>query len=146
LFDGVQLNDAQNGQIDLSKFNLNNVQEIAVYNGQPANLLQPARSFASASVLSIKTIQPALTLQKPYQIQAGVKGGSFGLVNPYLQWQQRINKQWSFIANANYIYANGRYKYKVDGDGSDTLAIRRNGDVRSCKQMPPCILGKKRQQ
>jgi outer membrane cobalamin receptor len=131
LFDGIQLNDAQNGQIDLSKFNLNNVQEITVYNGQPANLLQPARSFASASVLSIKTIQPALSLQKPYQIQAGVKGGSFGLVNPYLQWQQRINKQWSFIANANYVYANGRYKYKVDGDGSDTLAIRRNGDVRS---------------
>jgi outer membrane cobalamin receptor len=131
LFDGIQLNDAQNGQIDLSKFNLNNVQEIALYNGQPANLLQPARSFASASVLSIKTLQPALTAQKPYQIQAGVKGGSFGLVNPYLQWQQRISKQWSFIANANYVYANGRYKYKVDGDGSDTLAIRRNGDVKS---------------
>ncbi|WP_374949720.1 TonB-dependent receptor plug domain-containing protein [Mucilaginibacter sp.] len=131
LFDGIQLNDAQNGQIDLSKFNLNNVQEISLYNGQPADLLQPARSFASASVLSIKTLKPALTVEKPYQFQIGVKGGSFGLLNTNLQWQQRIGNQWAFIANANYVYANGRYKYKVDGDGSDTMAIRRNGEVKS---------------
>jgi vitamin B12 transporter len=131
LFDGVQMNDAQTGQIDLSKFNLNNIQEIALYNGQPQNLLQPARSFASASVLSIKTVQPMLSVQKPYQILAGVKGGSFGLINPYLQWQQRISNNWSFLVNSNYVKANGRYKYKVDGDGSDTLAIRRNGDVKS---------------
>ncbi|AMR33011.1 hypothetical protein A0256_17090 [Mucilaginibacter sp. PAMC 26640] len=131
LFDGVQLNDAQNGQIDLSKFNLINVQDIVLYNGQPESLLQPARSFASASVLSIKTTQPILTPAKPYQIQAGVKGGTFGLINPYLQWQQRISSQWSFIANGNYIQANGQYKFKVDGDRSDTLAIRKNGDVKS---------------
>jgi vitamin B12 transporter len=131
LFDGVQLTDAQSGQIDLSKFNLNNVQEIALYNGQPADILQPARSYASASVLSIKSIQPLLSRQKPYQVQAGVKTGSFGLVNPYLQWQQRISNKWSFIGNSNFINANGRYKYKVDGDGSDSLAIRHNGDIRS---------------
>lgn len=131
LFDGVQLNDAQNGQIDLSKFNLNNVQEIILYNCQPEDLLQPARSFASASVISIKTLQPVLSAAKPYQLQAGVKGGSFGLFNPYLQWQQRINKRWSLIANGNYIKANGRYKYKVNGDGSDTLAVRRNSDVKT---------------
>ncbi|WP_454802621.1 TonB-dependent receptor [Mucilaginibacter phyllosphaerae] len=76
LFDGVQINDAQTGQIDLSKFNPNNVEEITLYNGQPDNLLQPARAFASASVLSIKTIRPGLTPGKPYQIQAGVKGGA----------------------------------------------------------------------
>jgi vitamin B12 transporter len=131
LYDGVQLNDAQNGQIDLSKFNLNNVQSITLYNGQPEELLQPARTFASASVLSIKTIRPTLTANKPYQIQAGVKAGSFGLINPYLQWQQRISNNWQLVINGNYLNANGRYKYKVDGDGSDTLSIRKNGKVRS---------------
>jgi vitamin B12 transporter len=131
LFDGVQINDAQTGQIDLSKFNLNNVQQISLYNGQPQDLLQPARSYASASVLSITTIRPVLTVQKPYQIQAGVKAGSFGLINPYLQWQQRISNNWQMVINGNYIKANGKYKYKVEGDGSDTLAIRKNGDVRS---------------
>ena len=92
LYDGVQINDAENGQMDLSKFNLENVQEIALYNGQPPNICQPARSYASASVLCIKTVQPGLDADKPYLITAGIKAGSFGLANPYLLWQQRTSK------------------------------------------------------
>ncbi len=129
LYDGVEVNDAQNGQIDLSKFNLNNVQEITLYNGQPTEICMPARSFASASILSIKTIHPNLGAAKPYQLLLGVKGGSFGLINPYLQWQQRINDKWSLIINSYWEKANGRYKYKVQGDGSDTAYTRNNGDI-----------------
>ncbi|OKS86181.1 TonB-dependent receptor [Mucilaginibacter polytrichastri] len=131
LYDGVVLNDAQNGQIDLGKFSLYNVQSIALYNGQAPGIVQPARSFASASILDIKTIRPQLTEAKPYLISVGANGGSFGLINPYLQWQQRISKQWSFVLNGNYTYANGQYKYKETGDGSDTLAIRRNSDIKA---------------
>jgi outer membrane cobalamin receptor len=130
-YDGVQLNDAQNGQIDLGRLNLTNVQSITLYNGQPDNICQPARAFASASVLSIKTIRPSLGRDKPYQVLLGVKGGSFGLINPYLQWQQRISKNWSAIVNSYLEKADGQYKYKVNGDGSDTLATRRNGDIKA---------------
>jgi vitamin B12 transporter len=129
LYDGVQINDAENGQVDLGRLNLENVQEITLYNGQPPEICQPARSFASASVLSIKTIHPNLTPEKPYEILLGVKGGSFGLINPYLQWQQRLNNKWSFIINSYWENANGQYKYKVNGDGSDTLSTRKNADV-----------------
>jgi vitamin B12 transporter len=129
LYNGVQLNDAQNGQIDLSKFNLNNVEEIALYNAQPTDILQTARAYASANVLAIKTIHPALDFRKPYNIIFGIKGGSFGLVNPYLQWQQKVSKYWSFVINSSVQEANGRYKYHEARDGSDTLAIRKNGDV-----------------
>jgi hypothetical protein len=129
LYNGVQLNDAQNGQIDLSKFNLNNVEEIVLYNAQPSDILQTARAYASANVLAIKTIHPRLDSAKAFRIIAGIKGGSFGLVNPYLQWQQRISKFWSFVLNNSVQEANGRYKYRETGDGSDTLAIRKNGDV-----------------
>ncbi|WP_121811884.1 TonB-dependent receptor plug domain-containing protein [Mucilaginibacter kameinonensis] len=129
LYNGVQLNDAQNGQIDLSKFNLNNVEEIVLYNAQPTDILQTARAYASANVLAIKTIHPVLDERKPYNIIAGIKGGSFGLVNPYLQWQQRLSKYWSLVINSSVQEANGRYKYREAGDGSDTLATRKNGDV-----------------
>ncbi|MDB5124059.1 MAG: hypothetical protein JWP94_2188 [Mucilaginibacter sp.] len=129
LYDGVQINDAENGQIDLGRLNLENVQEITLYNGQPPEICQPARSFASASVLSIKTIHPNLTRAKPYEILLGVKGGSFGLINPYLQWQQRLSNKWSFIINSYWENANGRYKYKVNGDGSDTSSERSNADL-----------------
>ncbi len=131
LYDGVQLNDAENGQVDLSKFNLNNVQEITLYNGQPPYICQPARSYASASVLSIKTIKPDLKADKPYLITAGIKAGSFGLFNPYLQWQQRINDQWSFIINSYLENANGRYNYINQGDGSDSVHTRTGAHITS---------------
>lgn len=131
LYDGVELSDVQNGQIDLGKLNLNNVQSITLFNAMPPQICQPARDFASASVLAINTIHPKLDSIKPYQVTAGVNGGSFGLVNPYLQWQQRISKYWSFIVNGYIEKTNGRYKYKVPNDGSDTLATRINSDVNT---------------
>nr|WP_294790351.1 TonB-dependent receptor [uncultured Mucilaginibacter sp.] len=130
LLDGIQINDAENGQIDLSKFNLNNVQEIALYNGQPSDINQPARSFASATVLSIKTIKPELTAAKPYLITAGVKAGSFGLFNPYLQWQQRLSNQWSFIINGYTENANGKYGYTINDGNKDIHQDRVAADVK----------------
>jgi vitamin B12 transporter len=116
LYDGVQINDAENGQVDLGRLNLNNVQEIALYNGQLPNILQPARSFASASILSIITIKPRLDPGKPFLITVAAKTGSFGLFNPYVQWQQRLSNNWSFIINSYLQKANGRYDY-INDDG-----------------------------
>jgi vitamin B12 transporter len=127
-FRGLKL---EYGQIDLGKFNLNNIQEIALYNAQPEELAMPARSFAASSILALKTIRPELPADKPFKIMAGVKGGSFGLFNPYLQWQQRISNNWAFVLNGSVQKANGRYKFKVDNDGSDTLAVRKNSDVNA---------------
>ncbi len=59
----------------------------------------------------------------------GVNGGSFGFINPYLQWQQRISDRWSYVINGYTENANGRYKFKNTEDGSDTLQNRTNGDV-----------------
>jgi vitamin B12 transporter len=130
LYDNVQINDAENGQVDLGKLNLNNVQEIALYNGQSPNILQPARSFASASILSIQTIKPNLTVSKPYLITAGIKGGSFGLVNPYVQWQQRLTKNWSFIINSYTENADGQYKYLIDDGSKKTEQTRIASDIK----------------
>ncbi len=125
------MNDAQNAQIDLSKFNLENIQQITLYIGQPPLLCQPARAYASASVLSIVPVHPRLTSAEPYHLTAGIKGGSFGLVNPYAQWQQRLSDHWSFTLNTNAQNANGRYKYRTAGTGSDTLATRQNAGIKS---------------
>jgi len=129
LYDGVQINDAENGQVDLGRLNLNNVQQVTLYNGQPTNICQPARSFASASILSITTVKPNLSLDKPYQLTAGVKAGSFGLFNPYLQWQQRLSNNWSFIINSYTENANGQYKYLVNNGSTNTGQTRLGSDI-----------------
>ncbi|WP_158799739.1 TonB-dependent siderophore receptor [Pedobacter sp. L105] len=130
-YDGIQMNDAQNGQVDLGKLSLNNLQEIVLYNAQPDVLLLPARAFASASVLMINPLKPTVSLEKPIQITAGIKAGSFGLFEPMLQLDQQISKRWSYKINAFNTSANGRYKYKVEGDGSSGMATRTNTDINA---------------
>jgi vitamin B12 transporter len=131
LYDGVQVNDAENGQVDLGRLNLNNVQQIALYNGQSPNILQPARSFASASILAITTVKPGLNRDKRYLITAGIKAGSFGLFNPFLQWQQRLNNNWSFIINSYLQNANGRYNFINDDGLNKTTQTRVGSDVNA---------------
>jgi vitamin B12 transporter len=128
-FDGIQVADAQNGQIDLGKINLENVASITLYNGQSDELLQPARAYASASMLVIKSLAPDFKHNTDHRISFGYKTGSFGLVNPTLLWQQKISKRWSMNFNSNWQKSHGKYKYRVEGDGSDTLAIRSNAQV-----------------
>jgi vitamin B12 transporter len=128
-YDGIQMNDAQNGQVDLGKLSLNNLSDIVLYNGQPEQLLLPARAFASASVLMVNPSKPAVSLGKPIQIEAGLKAGSFGLFEPRLQLEQLINPKWSYKANVFHTHANGAYRYQVEGDGSTGLATRTNSDI-----------------
>lgn len=129
LYDGVQINDAENGQVDLSKFNLNGIQAITLYNGQPPHILQTARAFASASVLDIQTVKPRLNAVKPYQLTAGIKVGSFGEVNPYLQWQQRLSSKWSAVINSYTENADGRYKYLINNGATTSGQTRIGSDI-----------------
>jgi vitamin B12 transporter len=129
LYDGVQINDAENGQVDLGKLNVNGIQKITLYNAQPPNILQTARAFAAASVLSIETIKPNLSAEKPYLITAGIKTGSFGLVNPYLQWQQRLSNKWAFIINSYTVNADGGYKYLLFDGATNTQQKRVGSEV-----------------
>lgn len=130
-YDGIQVADAQNGQVDLGKINLDNIASITLFNGQSGDILQPARSFSSASVLIIKSITPHFEGKNNHAILLTYKTGAFGLINPSLLWQQKISENWSFSLSNNWQKANGRYKYRVEGDGSDTLAVRNNADLNA---------------
>ena len=130
-YDGIQLNDAQNGQVDLGKLSLNNLQDIVLYNGQPDILLLPARAYASASVLMVNPSKPAVSLTKPIVVTAGLKAGSSGLFEPMIQLDQLISKKWAYRINAFDTQANGKYKYTVEGDGSTTPFTRNNSDIHA---------------
>jgi vitamin B12 transporter len=127
--DGLAIGDSQNGQVDLGKINLDNIESISLFNGQPSDITVSARSLASASLLVVNSSEPKFQHNKKYNFEAQFKTGSFGLINPSLQWQQQLNKNWALNFTNIYQKANGKYKYKVDGDGSDTLALRTNADI-----------------
>lgn len=134
-FNGVQLGNAQNGQIDLGKFSLDNIEEISLYNAQNTELLQPARNFSTASSVYLKSTHPAFEKNKNNQGSFKAKTGSFGLFNASLHWSYKITDSIYTQVSVEKILAHGRYKFrykKINADGSiayDTTALRRNGDI-----------------
>ena len=130
-YDGLQLGNAQNGQIDLGKFSLDNIDSISLYSGQQNNIFQPARGFAAASALYIESAKIAFSEQERSKGKFSFKTGSFGLVNPALRWQARITERISGSVSAEWMQANGRYKFRYTNGVYDTTAVRRNADIQA---------------
>ena len=138
-YDGIQLGNAQNGQIDLGKFSLDNIDEIALYNGQRSDIFQPARDFGNAGTIYLRTRRPRFTAGRTFNLSATVRTGSFGLFNPSFRWEQKLNDHLSFSFNTELTLAGGKYHFRYRrrfSDGTpawDTTAVRHNGDVQSLR-------------
>ncbi|WP_441574533.1 TonB-dependent receptor [Chitinophaga sp. RAB17] len=139
-YDGIELGNAQNGQVDLGKFSLDNMEEIALYNGQKSNIFQPAKDFGSAGSIYLTSLKPKFAPGEKTHVRATVKTGSFGLFNPSLLWQQKISDKISASFSSEWTSATGRYKYtyaKYDKQGGtklyDTSDYRRNSDVNAVR-------------
>ena len=138
-YDGLPVGNAQNGQVDLGRFSLDNIEEIALYNGQKSTIFQPARDFASSGSIYIRSRRPRFPSGRNTAGTVVFRTGSFGLLNPSLRIDRRISRQVSATFNVEYTYSTGRYrfrysKYLPDGRIAwDTTAVRRNGDIRALR-------------
>ncbi len=136
-YDGVQLGNAQNGQVDLGKFSMDNIEEIVLYNGQKSDLWQPAKDYGSGGTIYLHTRQPRFQEGKNYNVRVGYKVGSFGVQNPSMLWEHRWSSRLSSSLSAEYLHATGKYKYRyrrtyANGTTAwDTTATRQNGDVEA---------------
>ncbi len=136
-YDGIQLSSPQNGQVDLGRFSLDNMEEISLHNGQKSALFQPAKDFGFSGSVYLKTRRPCFEKNKTYNLRGIVRTGSFGLINPSFLWEQKITNDISLSVNSEYSYANGKYTFrdrKLYEDGNvawNTKDTRKNGDVSS---------------
>lgn len=139
VYDGVELGNAQNGQIDLGQFSLDNMEEISLYNGQKSRILQPAKDFGTAGTIYMRTRTPRFEEEESYHARATVRFGSFDLLNPSalveLKLSDRVNAQLS----AEWVNSSGKYKFRyrrVNPAGElayDTTAVRQNGDINATR-------------
>lgn len=138
-YDGIQLGNAQNGQIDLSMYSLDNIDELAVYNGQKGEIFQPAKDFGSASMLYIRSRRPKFKDGKNYHLKVSSKFGSFATINPSFLLENKINDSISVSVSAEYLSSSGKYDFRyrrVTPDGTvayDTTATRENGDIKALR-------------
>lgn len=139
-YDGIQLGNAQNGQIDLGKFSLDNIEEISLYNGQKSDIFQPAKDFGSSGSVYLRSRTPRFERNKNCNLKGVVKTGSFDLINPSVLYEHKFNDNLSASFNAEYINSSGKYKFrykrihpKTHKTLYDTTAVRENGDIQSLR-------------
>lgn len=148
-YDGVQLENAQNGQVDLGKFSLDNIEYISLHNGQKSNIFQSAKDYGAAGTIYMQTKRPFFEGDKKTKINVRVKGGSFMLFNPSLLWEQKLGKSYSFTLNNELVSSDGKYPFRykrVFKDGTvayDTTATRKNGDITAVRTEAFLFKGKK---
>lgn len=136
-YDGIELGNAQNGQIDLGQFSLDNIDEISLYNGQKSAIFQPASDFGNAGSVYIRTRKPRFTDGKSYNVKLKAKYGSSDLVRLSALWEQCLSSAVSTSLNAEHLTSSGKYKFnyrRVTPSGVvayDTTAVRQNGDIRA---------------
>ena len=134
-YDGIELGNAQNGQIDLGQFSLDNVEEITLFNGQKSALLQPASDFGHAGAVYIRTRAPRFSEGKNYNLRFKAKYASSDLLRLSALWEQRLSPRVSSSVSAEVLTASGKYKFRYlrkrqDGNVAyDTTAVRQNGDI-----------------
>ena len=137
-YDGIQLGNAQNGQIDLGQFSLDNVEEITLYNGQKSAIFQPASDFGHAGAIYIRTKGPQFPDTASHDhLRMKAQYGSSDMLRLTGLWEHRLSERVSSSVSAGFVTASGKYdfryrRYFPDGTLAwDTTATRKNGDIHA---------------
>ena len=111
-YDGILLSDCQSGEIDLSRYSLDNVEQLSLVIGDNDDIFIPARNASTSAVLNIQTIGMPDADSKPH-LTAQMKVGSFGYVNPFLRYEQNLNENLAFSVAGEYTYAENDYPFEL---------------------------------
>lgn len=129
-YDGITVSNTQNGQVDISRFNLDDVQSISVEVSGSEDIFRNARLASGAGTLSIVTAKPQFD-STGTQATAQMRFASFGTYNPYLSIKQRLGERWSTGVWANYLNSRGDYPFILENGSLVTKETRLNSDVSS---------------
>ena len=138
-YNGVQLGNAQNGQVDLGRFSLDNMEEVQLFNGQKSDIFQSAREFGAAGNVYLQTRKPYFKDGEKVHAHLRMRAGSFALANPSIGVDVRLAEGLSLTMDAEYVYSDGKYPFRYrrvlpNGETAyDTTAIRQNGDINAVR-------------
>lgn len=136
-YDGIQLGNAQNGQIDLGQLSMDNMESVSVYHGQRSATFQTASDYGQASTVYLRTRVPIFNNGEHHHIRIKAQYGSSDLLRLATLWEQRINERVTLSLHAEGLSSSGRYPFRyrrINLDHSvayDTTATRHNGDIQS---------------
>lgn len=129
-FDGVMLSDCQSGEIDLSRYSLDNVASLSLVIGDNDDIFLSARQASTPAALSIQTIALPTEDTKPH-LTTQLKFGSFGYVSPFVRYEQNLSDRFAFNVIAEYTYAENDYPFELRNVTLVTKERRTNSRMNS---------------
>ena len=121
--DGIQIDNAQNMQVDLGRFSTEGLGSVSLYNGQKSRRLQTAKEYCAGAAVYMESFRPVADGGV-----ARLRGGSFETVQNSLQLDKVLGRV-AVRAAAEYLYSGGQYKFPY----YDTTLVRENGDIRALR-------------
>lgn len=112
IYDGISVTDNQSGQIDLSRFSLENLKSLSLTVGDNDDIFLPARTVASAASIRLQSQVPDLN-NNSSRLSVTLKGGSFGMINPFLRYDQRLGQKTTMSLTGDFMRADNLYPFTL---------------------------------
>lgn len=139
-YNGLEIGNTMNGIVDLSKFSLDNIQNIAIYSSQKGDIFQCAKDFASSNSLYITSKRPVYRRdEQRTNFRAQVRGSSTWGITPSFLVETDLGNYTSLSASAEMHIAKNNYPFRYrrrNANGAtviDTAAHRENNDVHALR-------------
>ncbi|MBP5486984.1 MAG: TonB-dependent receptor [Bacteroidales bacterium] len=140
--DGIQVDNAQNMQVDLGRFGTDDIRGVSLFSGQKVSPLQSAKEYSSASSLYLESAAPVFRegSRNNHIVSLGV--GSFGTWTPRYSWEHLFKGGTMMRIGGEAVSTEGKYRFHVKDyrtypdetiAGYDTTMVRQNGDLRSVR-------------
>lgn len=130
MYDGVALSDCQSGQIDVSRYTLNDVSGLSLVIGDNDDIFIPAKNAAAAATLHISTMSVP-TADLSTHAHAQIKIGAWGYTNPFVKIEKNLSEKLSLGLVGDYIYAENNYPYTIMNVTEKVSARRQNSRMNS---------------
>lgn len=129
-YDGMLLSECQGGDIDVSRYSLDQVQTLRLTIGDNDDIFISARQASVAAMLAIETMKEMPADRGPH-LSTQLQMGSFGFVSPYLRYVQRLSDRLTFQAMGEYTYAGNDYPFLLHNGKYTTRERRTNSRMNS---------------
>jgi outer membrane cobalamin receptor len=128
IYDGISISDAQNGQVDISRFDLDDIASVSLTIGQEEDIFCSARHLTSAGTLRIDSAEPSFT-EGPTEISTRMTVGSFGTYIPYISLKQKLGTRYALKTALKGTFTEGDYPFELQNGKLTTVEKRVNSDV-----------------
>lgn len=138
VYDGAVISDMQTGQIDLSRYSIENIESLILNIADSDDIFVPARTASSAALLTINSLNKAEMDNSLPRVNAKFKAASFQTFNPFLKFSKSNGKNIAFSLTGEYLFSKNDYPF-ILYNGVQTEKERRSNSRINTKHFDGLI-------